>query len=193
MFLGQKLDQYLSDRSARIIVGSILLSILLLRIKDTFLSLLGILLPSVVGKKKKVEESLPLVRERTTTVSDPSQVSTLLWACIVGLFGGAATMLTNSMGPILNVYLLSVRKLPPESYIGTRAMFFCFLNIGKLPMRFVAGTLGWPMMPLAFCLGLVAVIGVYCAKPIMLSMSQGTFTKLELLVVVLCAFKLLLF
>ena len=102
-------------------------------------------------------------------------------------------MLTNSMGPILNVYLLSVRKLPPESYVGTRAMFFCFLNVSKLPMRFVAGTLGWPMMPLAFGLGLVAVIGVYFAKPIMLSMSRDTFTKLELCVVALCGFRLLLF
>ncbi|CAJ1919686.1 unnamed protein product [Cylindrotheca closterium] len=194
MFLGQKLDQYLSDRSARIIVGSILLSILILRIKDMIPSSLASKVPSVFGKKEKVEGSLPLMRHETPTGSNPSQQgSTLVWACIVGLFGGAATMLTNSMGPILNVYLLSVRKLPPESYIGSRAMFFCFLNVGKLPMRFVGGTLGWPMMPLAFGLGLVAIIGVYCAKPIMLSMSPDTFTKLELLVVVLCGFKLLLF
>lgn len=192
MFLGQKLDQYLSDRAARIIVGSILLSILLLRIKDMVASALASLLPSVFGRKEKVEDVLPLRSGEEAKGSNPSQASTLVWACIVGLFGGAATMLTNSMGPILNVYLLSVRKLPPESYIGTRAMFFCFLNVGKLPMRFVAGTLGWSMIPLAFGLGLVAIVGVYCAKPIMLSMSQDTFTKLELLVVVLCGFKLLL-
>ena len=102
-------------------------------------------------------------------------------------------MLTNSMGPILNVYLLSVRKLSPESYIGTRAMFFCFLNMGKLPMRFAAGTLGWPMIPLATVLGTVAVIGVYFAKPIMLSMSEGTFVKLELWTVAMAGLKLLFF
>ena len=51
-------------------------------------------------------------------------------------------MLTNAMGPILNVYLLSVVQLSPTAYIGTRAMFFCFLNVGKIPMRFAAGTLG---------------------------------------------------
>lgn len=106
-----------------------------------------------------------------------------IWAMVVGIIGGAATMLTNAMGPILNVYLLSVVQLSPSAYIGTRAMFFCFLNCGKLPMRFLAGTLGWSMIPLAGVLGLVSVVGVMCAKPIMLSMSETNFVKLELAVV----------
>lgn len=106
-----------------------------------------------------------------------------LWAAVVGLVGGAATMLTNAMGPILNVYLLSVIQLSPTAYIGTRAMFFCFLNCGKLPMRFFAGTLGWSMIPLAGLLGMVSVLGVIAAKPIMLSMSEANFVRLELAVV----------
>lgn len=106
-----------------------------------------------------------------------------IWACTVGIVGGAATMLTNAMGPILNVYLLSVAQLSPAAYIGTRAMFFCFLNMGKLPMRFISGTLGWPMMPLAGFLGMVSVAGVLGAKPIMLSMSQENFVRLELAVI----------
>ncbi|KAL3918540.1 MAG: hypothetical protein SGILL_004186, partial [Bacillariaceae sp.] len=40
-----------------------------------------------------------------------SRNTQLFWACIVGIVGGAATMLTNAMGPILNVYLLSVVQL----------------------------------------------------------------------------------
>mmetsp|Transcript_18770 Transcript_18770/g.33775 ORF Transcript_18770/g.33775 Transcript_18770/m.33775 type:complete len:359 (-) Transcript_18770:469-1545(-) len=112
------------------------------------------------------------------------------WACIVGLIGGAATMLTNSMGPILNVYLLSVAKLSPESYVGTRAMFFCFLNLGKLPLRVWGGTLGMPMVPLAAGLGAVAVAGVFLAKPIMLGMDENTFVKLELGVVAFAGLRL---
>ena len=49
------------------------------------------------------------------------------------LTGDALFLVT--VGPLLNVYLLSVAKLSPQSYIGTRAMFFCFLNVGKLPLR----------------------------------------------------------
>jgi uncharacterized membrane protein YfcA len=194
MWIGQRLDHYMTDRSARVLVGSILLSVLVLRMKSNIFYALNSAVPKLFAnriKKKEKPLTLPLTSSSSTTSTNES--STTVWACVVGLFGGSATMLTNSMGPILNVYLLSVRKLSPESYIGTRAMFFCFLNLGKLPMRFAAGTLGWSMIPLATCLGMVAVVGVYCAKPIMLSMSEETFVKLELLVVVLCGFKLLLF
>lgn len=112
------------------------------------------------------------------------------WACSVGLIGGLATMLTNSMGPILNVYLLSIAELTPQSYVGTRAMFFCFLNVGKLPIRVMGGSLGLPMMPLAFGLGLVSVLGVFLAKPIMLSINERLFVKLELSVVAFAGLRL---
>ena len=119
-----------------------------------------------------------------------STATRFTWACIVGLIGGAATMLTNSMGPILNVYLLSVAKLSPQSYVGTRAMFFCFLNLGKLPLRIWGGTLGMPMLPLAMGLGLVAVVGVFLGKPIMMRMDEKTFVKLELGVVAFAGLRL---
>jgi len=188
MFIGQILEKYLTDRSARLLVGSILISILLLRMRTNILSVLNRLLPNTVIKKFRIRnESLPFVSSSKKKTSSKTG-----WICMVGLCGGAATMLTNSMGPILNLYLLSVLKLSPTSYIGTRAMFFCFLNLGKLPMRFAAGTLGWTMMPLALGLGMVAVLGVYCAKPIMLSLSEDVFVRLELCVVSLAGLKLLM-
>mmetsp|Transcript_30851 Transcript_30851/g.65188 ORF Transcript_30851/g.65188 Transcript_30851/m.65188 type:complete len:158 (+) Transcript_30851:673-1146(+) len=119
-----------------------------------------------------------------------SPATKFLWACIVGIIGGVATMLTNSMGPILNVYLLSVAELSPQSYIGTRAMFFCFLNLGKLPIRVMGGTLGMPMAPLATGLGVVAVVGVFLAKPIVLGMNERTFVRLELGVVAFAGLRL---
>jgi uncharacterized membrane protein YfcA len=102
-----------------------------------------------------------------------------------------ATMLTNSMGPILNVYLLSVAELSPQAYVGTRAMFFCFLNLGKLPIRIVGGTLGLPMLPLAVGLGIVSAVGVFLAKPIMLSINERLFVKLELSVVLFAGLRLM--
>jgi uncharacterized membrane protein YfcA len=119
-----------------------------------------------------------------------SRQTKFLWACLVGIVGGVATMLTNAMGPILNVYLLSVVQLSPTAYIGTRAMFFCFLNMGKIPMRFYAGTLAWQMIPLAGFLGLFSVAGVFGAKPIMLSMPESMFVKLELAVVAFSGLRL---
>lgn len=135
----------------------------------------------------KATSSIKRTRRRPTV---QSRRTDLQWACIVGLIGGAATMLTNSMGPILNVYLLSVRELSPQSYIGTRAMFFCFLNMGKIPMRFMSGTLGWPMLKVAAGLGIVSVLGVFCAKPIMMAMEERTFVRLELAVVAFAGLRL---
>jgi uncharacterized membrane protein YfcA len=135
----------------------------------------------------------PTTKTRQSSSSSRPQLSRhtqFLWAVIVGIVGGAATMLTNAMGPILNVYLLSVVQLSPTAYIGTRAMFFCFLNMGKIPMRFMAGSLGWRMLPLAGLLGLVSVAGVLGAKPIMLSMKEENFVRLELAVVAFSGIRL---
>ncbi|KAL3804154.1 hypothetical protein HJC23_013673 [Cyclotella cryptica] len=126
----------------------------------------------------------------TTQTKHHSATTHFLWASAVGIIGGCATMLTNSMGPILNVYLLSVAELSPQSYVGTRAMFFCFLNLGKLPMRVIGGTLGAVMLPLVAGLGLVSVFGVLLAKPIMLGMNEKTFVRLELGVVAFAGLRL---
>ncbi|MCU4174161.1 sulfite exporter TauE/SafE family protein [Carboxylicivirga sp. N1Y90] len=52
----------------------------------------------------------------------------------LGLMGGFATMMGNAAGPIFNLYLLSMR-LPKESYIGTGAWFYLFLNCFKVPFH----------------------------------------------------------
>mmetsp|Transcript_54479 Transcript_54479/g.81109 ORF Transcript_54479/g.81109 Transcript_54479/m.81109 type:complete len:333 (+) Transcript_54479:138-1136(+) len=141
---------------------------------------------------EQVESGMSVSKNATTKIKKHqlSPARQLLWSCIVGIIGGMATMLTNSMGPILNVYLLSVAKLSPQSYIGTRAMFFCFLNLGKLPIRVMGGTLGLSMMPLVVGLGVVAVMGVFLAKPIMLGMAEKTFVKLEMGVVLFAGLRL---
>ena len=55
-----------------------------------------------------------------------------MWfACVVGVVGGFATILTNSMGPMLNVYLLTL-QLDPQVFVGTRATFFTAINALKV-------------------------------------------------------------
>jgi len=135
----------------------------------------------------KVEEEVPLrtshkVRRKKRR-SGLIRQTNWTWTCLVGLIGGAATMLTNAMGPIMNIYLLNVVKLSPSAYVATRAFFFCVLNAGKIPMGFLAETLAWSMFPLVSLLGAVSVLGVFGAKPIMMSIDEDRFVKLELAVV----------
>ena len=87
-------------------------------------------------------------------------------------------------------HLTILRIRTDLSLLRLLQMFFCFLNLGKLPLRVMGGTLGMPMVPLASGLGAVAVVGVFLAKPIMLGMNEKTFVRLELGVVAFAGLRL---
>jgi uncharacterized membrane protein YfcA len=57
-----------------------------------------------------------------------------LFAAGLGLLGGFATMIGNAAGPVMALYLLSMR-LPKNSYIGTGAWFFFIVNLSKVPLH----------------------------------------------------------
>ncbi|MFI3314536.1 MAG: sulfite exporter TauE/SafE family protein [Rikenellaceae bacterium] len=53
---------------------------------------------------------------------------------LYGILGGFATMIANAAGPIMSVYLLSI-KMPKMLFVGTSAWFFMLLNYTKLPLQ----------------------------------------------------------
>ena len=53
---------------------------------------------------------------------------------VFGVMGGFSTMIGNAAGPIMSVFLLSVR-LPKNSFVGTAAWFFLIVNYLKLPLQ----------------------------------------------------------
>lgn len=57
-----------------------------------------------------------------------------LFAGGLGLTGGFATMMGNAAGPVMALYLLSMR-LPKNIYIGTGAWFFFIVNLSKVPLH----------------------------------------------------------
>jgi uncharacterized membrane protein YfcA len=52
----------------------------------------------------------------------------------LGLLGGFSTMIGNAAGPVMALYLLSMR-LPKNVYIGTGAWFFFIVNLSKVPLH----------------------------------------------------------
>ena len=56
------------------------------------------------------------------------------FAAGLGLLGGFATMIGNAAGPVMALYLLSMR-LPKNSYIGTGAWYFFIVNFSKVPFH----------------------------------------------------------
>lgn len=56
------------------------------------------------------------------------------FAGILGLLGGFTTMVGNAAGPVMTLYLLSMR-LTKNNYIGTAAWFFFIINMIKVPFH----------------------------------------------------------
>ena len=60
-----------------------------------------------------------------------------LYAQFFGLLGGFTTMIGNAAGPVMSIYLLSV-KLPKLAFVGTSAWFFMIVNYLKVPLQIFA-------------------------------------------------------
>lgn len=78
--------------------------------------------------------SLALMIWREWKKSDDKIPDAWWFSAVVGLAGGFSTMIGNAAGPVMAVYLLSMR-LPKNVYIGTGAWFFLLLNIFKVPFH----------------------------------------------------------
>lgn len=91
---------------------------------DQFNNLLGIVVLSGVAiiawrEFKPVDEKIPDYR---------------WFSMLMGVLGGFTTMIGNAAGPVIAIYLLSMR-LPKNSYIGTGAWFFMIVNLVKVPFH----------------------------------------------------------
>jgi uncharacterized protein len=93
---------------------------------------------------------------------------------IFGISGGFSTMIGNTAGPIMNLYLLSM-QLPKNVLIGTGAWFFLIINLFKIPFHiFVWETISlqsatlnlmlWPLVLLGGFLG-VRLVRIIPEKP----------------------------
>lgn len=90
------------------------------------------------------------------------------YAALFGLLGGFTTMIGNAAGPVMAVYLLSMRK-DKLSYIGINAWFFLVVNILKVPLQiFVWHNISWDSFSLNLMMlpiiGIGALIGIRLVK-----------------------------
>lgn len=92
------------------------------------------------------------------------------YAALFGLLGGFTTMIGNAAGPVMSVYLLSMRK-PKMEYIGINAWFFLVVNLLKVPLQaLVWHNITWSsfrlnllMLPI---IGIGAILGISIVKRI---------------------------
>jgi hypothetical protein len=82
-----------------------------------------------------------------------------------GVTAGFATTLANAAGPVMNLYLLS-KRLPKEEFIATGAWFFLVINLAKVPIYAVRGTITWHTLALDACLAPAVIIGALFGRRI---------------------------
>ncbi len=100
---------------------------------------------------------------------DASIPNTWWFAAIAGFLGGATTMIANAAGPVMMIYLLSMR-MPKDQFIGTAAWFFFIVNWLKVPFSVGLGLINADSLAFNAVLvpGVVAgaFAGLYLAKRI---------------------------
>ena len=194
--IGTQLIGKLSPSRGKLMIGGVLALIIVLN-----LSVESLTKPSSPAEKKPAAKKKPAGKGSAkgrsqspaaapATERAPAYARSLWFVTVVGLTGGFATVLTNSMGPMLNIYLLTL-KLEPFVFVGTRATFFTVVNGIKIVVLMHNGILSTKMLILGTQLGIASVAGVLVSKHIVKRLSRELFTKMEYCLMSYAACKLL--
>ena len=114
------------------------------------------------------------------------------YAAIFGLLGGFTTMIGNAAGPVMSVYLLSMRKEKME-YIGINAWFFLVVNLLKVPLQaFVWDNITWPSFSLNLLMLPVIGIGAWLGIKIVKLFPEKAFRRFVQVVTIISVILMLI-
>ncbi|MDF2440791.1 MAG: uncharacterized protein JWN98_1775 [Abditibacteriota bacterium] len=108
-----------------------------------------------------------------------------------GIFGGFTTLVANAAGPVMTLYLLSMR-LPKMEFLGTGAWYFFLLNCFKVPFMANLGLVNARSLALDLPLMATAMGGALFGRKLLPYINQQLFESMALGFTVLASIKLLL-
>ena len=98
---------------------------------------------------------------REYVIGKDAPIPTSWWfAALAGFLAGATTMVANAAGPVMMIYLLSMR-LPKKEFIGTSAWYFFILNWLKVPFSISLGLITIPTLGFDALLAPAVVAGAF--------------------------------
>jgi uncharacterized membrane protein YfcA len=131
---------------------------------------------------------LQYIRSRHPTSPDGGVQPTRLWlAPLTGITAGFTTMVANAAGPVMVLYLLSMR-LPKIVFVGTAAWYFLVINIFKVPFSASLGLINPASLGVALYLCPFAIVGALVGRPIVEYLNQRVFELIALSLTVVAAF-----
>lgn len=115
-----------------------------------------------------------------------------------GVLAGFATMVSNSAGPIMSIYLSGMMRLSKNEFMGTSAWYFFIFNVTKLPL-YAFLTLILPSQPMVNATTLlfdllmlpVILIGAFVGKWLLPRISETLFDNVVLILAGAAALKLI--
>ncbi len=108
----------------------------------------------------------------------------------MGALAGFTTMVSNAAGPIMIVYLLSMR-LPKHEFLGTGAVFFLFINLFKVPFGVDLGIINAESLSLNLQLIPGVLIGAAIGRIVIGRISQRAFESIAMFFTTVAAIRLL--
>lgn len=116
----------------------------------------------------------------------------ILFAAVMGLLAGFTTMIANAAGPIMILYLLSMR-LPKMEFIGTGAWYFFILNSFKVPFGANLGIINGTSLMLNAALAPFVIGGAFWGRAMLPKINQKLFESIALVFAAVAGLKLLFF
>ncbi len=118
-------------------------------------------------------------RAQVPSVADPSEPIHWSVAIFVGILAGFVTLIANAAGPLMAIYLVSMR-LPKMQYVGTGAVFFLLLNLFKVPFMAKLGLITIDSFKLNLMLLPAVLLGAWAGRWLLKQINQPLFENLVL-------------
>ena len=122
--------------------------------------------------------ALQFVRRMRADVGEPERG--WWFAPLIGALAGFATLVANAAGPLMAIYLLTLR-LPKMEYVGTGAVFFFALNLFiKVPFMVRLGLISPASFSINLFLAPAVFAGAFLGRKILVKINQSFFENLVL-------------
>ncbi len=103
------------------------------------------------------------------------------WALAAGLgvTAGFITLIANAAGPLMAIYLIAMR-LPKMQFVGTAAVFFMVLNLFKVPFMVKLGLITVQSFEFNLVLAPAVLLGALLGRWLLMRINQQLFEQLVL-------------
>lgn len=140
----------IDDRQAKVMIGIIVLALL----------------------------ALHLMRRRQPAAGERAEHG-WWYAPVIGVLAGFTTLVANAAGPLMIIYLLSMR-LPKLEFMGTAAYYFLLMNLFKVPFMMNLGLIDARSFTGNLLLLPAVLVGALAGRIILKHINQKLFENLAL-------------